>query len=104
MSLLVNSWMSILFIDRTGSPLTPEFWLTPGLADDSCLINGPVTLCVPPTPLDLMKAGDDWGGGSGCLEKIAALAGHESLETTRRYCEPSPQDLQQAVEMISEEE
>jgi len=37
------------------------------------------------------------------LEKIAALAGHESLETTRRYCEPSLQDLQQAVEMISEE-
>jgi integrase/recombinase XerC len=29
------------------------------------------------------------------LEKIAALAGHESLETTRRYCEPSLQDLQQ---------
>jgi site-specific recombinase XerD len=38
------------------------------------------------------------------LEKIAALAGHESLETTRRYCEPSLQDLQQAVEMIGEEE
>jgi integrase/recombinase XerC len=38
------------------------------------------------------------------LEKIAALAGHESLETTRRYCEPSLQDLQQAVEMVSEEE
>jgi integrase/recombinase XerC len=38
------------------------------------------------------------------LEKIAALAGHESLETTRRYCEPSLQDLQQAIEMISEEE
>ena len=38
------------------------------------------------------------------LEKIAALAGHESLETTRRYCEPSLQDLQQAVEVISEEE
>jgi site-specific recombinase XerD len=37
------------------------------------------------------------------LEKIAALAGHESLETTRRYCEPSLQDLQQAVEMVSEE-
>ena len=38
------------------------------------------------------------------LEKIAALAGHESLETTRRYCEPSLQDLQQAVEMVGEEE
>jgi integrase/recombinase XerC len=38
------------------------------------------------------------------LEKIAALAGHESVETTRRYCEPSLQDLQQAVEVISEEE
>jgi site-specific recombinase XerD len=37
------------------------------------------------------------------LEKIAALAGHESLETTRRYCEPSLQDLQQAVELVSEE-
>jgi site-specific recombinase XerD len=38
------------------------------------------------------------------LEKVAALAGHENLETTRRYCEPSLQDLQQAVEMVSEEE
>jgi hypothetical protein len=38
------------------------------------------------------------------LEKIAALAGHESVETTRRYCEPSLQDLQQAVEMVNEEE
>jgi site-specific recombinase XerD len=38
------------------------------------------------------------------LEKVAALAGHESLETTRRYCEPSLQDLQQAVEMVSEED
>lgn len=38
------------------------------------------------------------------LEKVAALAGHESLETTRRYCEPSLQDLEHAVELISEEE
>jgi hypothetical protein len=38
------------------------------------------------------------------LEKIAALAGHESLETTRRYCEPSLGELQQAVELVSEEE
>jgi integrase/recombinase XerC len=38
------------------------------------------------------------------LEKIAALAGHESLETTRRYCEPSLQDLQQAVEMVGEDD
>jgi site-specific recombinase XerD len=38
------------------------------------------------------------------LEKVAALAGHESLETTRRYCEPSLGELQQAVELVSEEE
>ena len=38
------------------------------------------------------------------LEKIAALAGHESLETTRRYCELSLQDLQQNVEMASDED
>ena len=38
------------------------------------------------------------------LEKVAALAGHENLETTRRYCTPSPQDLAQAVELIGSEE
>jgi integrase/recombinase XerC len=38
------------------------------------------------------------------LEQVAALAGHESLETTRRYCEPSHKDLERAVELIAEEE
>jgi integrase/recombinase XerC len=38
------------------------------------------------------------------LEKVAALAGHESLETTRRYCEPSRQDLERAVDLIGESE
>jgi len=38
------------------------------------------------------------------LEKVASLAGHESLETTRRYCEPSPHDLALAVELIGEDE
>ena len=38
------------------------------------------------------------------LEKIALLAGHDSLETTRRYCEPSLQDLEQVVELVSTEE
>jgi integrase/recombinase XerC len=38
------------------------------------------------------------------LEKIAALAGHENLETTRRYCEPSAHDLALAVELIGEED
>jgi integrase/recombinase XerC len=38
------------------------------------------------------------------LEKIAALAGHESLETTKRYCQPSPQDLALAVELIGQED
>ena len=37
------------------------------------------------------------------LEKVAALAGHESLETTRRYCTPSLRDLEHAVELIGEE-
>ena len=38
------------------------------------------------------------------LEQVAALAGHESLETTRRYCEPSLKDLQKAVDLVGEEE
>ncbi len=37
------------------------------------------------------------------LEKIAILAGHESLDTTRLYLEPSLKDLANAVEAISEE-
>ncbi len=36
------------------------------------------------------------------LEKIAALVGHESLDTTRRYCEPSHHDLEKAVNLIGE--
>jgi integrase/recombinase XerC len=35
------------------------------------------------------------------LEKVAALAGHENLETTRRYCLPSAHDLQKAVDSVS---
>jgi site-specific recombinase XerD len=42
-------------------------------------------------------------GGIG-LEQVAALAGHESLETTRRYCQPSYHDLEKAVQVIGEEE
>ena len=38
------------------------------------------------------------------LEKVAALAGHESLDTTRRYCEPSLKDLERVVELIGEGE
>lgn len=38
------------------------------------------------------------------LEKIAALAGHESLDTTRMYCQPSLSDLDAAIAMIGEEE
>jgi integrase/recombinase XerC len=34
------------------------------------------------------------------LEKVAALAGHENLETTRRYCLPSALDLQKAVDSV----
>lgn len=37
------------------------------------------------------------------LQIIAQLAGHESLETTRRYITPSEQDLRKAVESISSE-
>jgi integrase/recombinase XerC len=37
------------------------------------------------------------------LEQVAALAGHERLETTRRYCTPSLKDLAHAVELIGEE-
>ncbi len=38
------------------------------------------------------------------LEKIAALAGHESLETTKRYCQPSPHDLALAVQLIGQDD
>ena len=38
------------------------------------------------------------------LEQVAALAGHESLETTRRYCTPSRLDLERAVGRIGERE
>ena len=34
------------------------------------------------------------------LEKVAMLAGHENMETTRRYCSPSGHDLETAVELI----
>ncbi len=37
------------------------------------------------------------------LEQVAAIAGHESLDTTRLYCEPSHHDLIHAVELIGEE-
>jgi integrase/recombinase XerC len=37
------------------------------------------------------------------LEQVAYLAGHESLETTRRYTKPSENDLRKAVNTISEE-
>ena len=36
------------------------------------------------------------------LEKVAALAGHDSIETTRRYVEPSAADLQDAVDQLGE--
>ncbi len=36
------------------------------------------------------------------LEHIAYLAGHESLETTRRYTHPGENDLRKAVQAISE--
>jgi integrase/recombinase XerC len=35
------------------------------------------------------------------LEEIAALAGHESIETTRRYVEPGEDDLRAAVERLA---
>lgn len=37
------------------------------------------------------------------LQEVAALAGHESLDTTRRYCEPSIKDLERTVSLIEEE-
>lgn len=36
------------------------------------------------------------------LEKIAVLAGHERLDTTKLYCHPSFADLSEAVEQIGE--
>ena len=37
------------------------------------------------------------------LQEVASLAGHESLETTRRYCEPSLKDLERTVKLVEEE-
>ena len=45
---------------------------------------------------NLVEAGVD-------LPKVAALAGHALLETTRRYCEPSLTDLAQVVERLAAE-
>lgn len=36
------------------------------------------------------------------LEKVATLAGHERLDTTKLYCQPSFADLSEAVERIGE--
>ena len=36
------------------------------------------------------------------LEKVAMLAGHERLDTTKLYCQPSFADLNEAVERIGE--
>ncbi|HDV5711236.1 TPA: tyrosine-type recombinase/integrase [Legionella pneumophila] len=36
------------------------------------------------------------------LEKVASLAGHERLDTTKLYCQPSFSDLSEAVEQIGE--
>ena len=36
------------------------------------------------------------------LEKVASLAGHERLDTTKLYCQPSFADLSEAVERIGE--
>lgn len=36
------------------------------------------------------------------LEKVATLAGHERLDTTKLYCQPSFFDLSEAVEQIGE--
>ncbi len=38
------------------------------------------------------------------LEQIAALAGHESLDTTRRYVEPGREELAQLVDKLSGED
>jgi integrase/recombinase XerC len=37
------------------------------------------------------------------IDRVAQLAGHESIETTRRYTTPSEKELHRAVELISEE-
>lgn len=37
------------------------------------------------------------------IQNVAALAGHEFIETTRRYTTPSEKELRKAVELISEE-
>jgi site-specific recombinase XerD len=39
--------------------------------------------------------------GGARLEQIAALAGHESLDTTRRYVEPGKEELAAAVERLA---
>lgn len=36
------------------------------------------------------------------LQEVAAIAGHDSLETTRRYCTPSGKDLERMVARLEE--
>ena len=38
------------------------------------------------------------------FEKVALLAGHESLDTIKLYCHPSFDDLSESVDKISEQE
>lgn len=48
---------------------------------------------------NLSSSGSQLGGYGGklCFGKVAALLGHESLDTTRLYVTPGERDLEQAV-------
>ena len=52
------------------------------------------TSCVTPFAVACYEAGVR-------IEEIAALAGHDSIETTRRYVEPGEDDLRKAVELLA---
>ncbi len=44
-----------------------------------------------------------WGDGVP-LTAVGALLGHESLQSTARYTQPSPKDLRDAVQTLALEE
>jgi integrase/recombinase XerC len=84
-----------IFMGQRG-PLTPR-----GVQSMICRYAMGIGLDITPHTLRHTFCKDLVNAGVG-LEKVAALAGHESMQSTRRYCEPSLKDLEIVVELIGE--